>query len=205
MLTGAGTPVWNHHFALTDRKNDAEAVGYANLAVKFGFPPDVVPLPLVFALAAARAGQPAVAAEHIIRMLPPELAAPTAVRCVYSAFAAAHERPAAVAALDRLVTAAPIAVLHSSSIPMLIVGWFAQLGSLELAFDLANRSLDECAGRGSLPPNWQTLWLPELQTLRSDVRFKALAARLGYTQYWSRFGPADSQAASDSGCGLPIA
>lgn len=71
------------------------------------------------------------------------------------------------------------------------VEWLTQLGRLDLAFEIANRSIEKCADDGVRPPSWQILWLPELQPLRRDPRFRVLVARLGFEQYWQTFGPPD--------------
>jgi hypothetical protein len=74
----------------------------------------------------------------------------------------------------------------------LLVEWLTQLERLDLAFGVANRAIDACAEFGTLPPNWQTLWTPELRPLREHHSFPLLARRLRFVEYWNRFGPPDT-------------
>ena len=54
---------------------DAEAVRYADLAIQLGRSPDVAPLPIIYANAACRSGRYLEAADHMAKMLPPDVRA----------------------------------------------------------------------------------------------------------------------------------
>jgi Flp pilus assembly protein TadD len=85
---------------------DEAALGYADLAQRFGFPENTAPLPLVFAHAAQRAGRYAEAAEHVARMLSPPLRATglaATAASVYGALAMPAQRSAAVTAIGQVL------------------------------------------------------------------------------------------------------
>jgi DNA-binding winged helix-turn-helix (wHTH) protein len=178
------------HLAMTHAigGDDAAALHYADLAVKFGFPAGTAPLPLATSLAAQRAGRYTEAAEEVDRMLPPPLRATGVAALVYEALSEPDRKPHALAAIRAASEAMPDFVLCTGNLVMLFVGWSAQLGDLDLAYALAHRAIDRCAQRGALPPSWQTLWLPELEPMRQAGDFEGLARRLGFTEFWARFG-----------------
>jgi DNA-binding winged helix-turn-helix (wHTH) protein len=176
--------------------DDEAALGYADLAQRFGFPENTAPLPLVFAHAAQRAGRYAEAAEHVARMLPPPLRATglaATAASVYGALAMPAQRSAAVTAIGQVLDEAPDAIMCTGNTAMLVIGWLALLERFDLAFELAHKAIDRCRQRRALPPNWQTLWLPELAPLRRLSDFDALVSRLGFVEYWARYGPADDR------------
>jgi DNA-binding winged helix-turn-helix (wHTH) protein len=174
--------------------DDEAGLGYADLAQRFGFPENTAPLPLVYAHAALRSGRYTEAAEHVVRMLAPPLRATglaaTAAK-VYGALAMPALRPAAITAIRQVVDEAPDAIMCTGNIALLVIGWLALLERFDLAFELAHRAIDRCAQRRALPPNWQTLWLPELAPLRRHPEFARLASRLQFVRYWERCGPPD--------------
>lgn len=172
--------------------HDEEASRCAQLAVGFGFPEKTFPLPLVFANRAARLGRYSEALEYALHLLPQEVSGAEVVRLVYAAFEETRLRERAIGAVDQLLNQSLETLLPVSGMAMLFAQWLAQLDRLDLAFDVAHRSIDVCAHSGVRPPNWQTLWLPELRAFRTDGRFRELATRLGLPLYWERFGPPDN-------------
>lgn len=169
--------------------DDEEALRYADLALKFGFPEDAAPLPLVFAQAALRAREYAAAAAYVTRQLLAPLRESGVAHRVYAAITDVRARPAAVSGIQSLLEESPDLVLCTANNTMLVVTWLALVERLDLAFELAHRAIDRCQLRGALPPNWQTLWAPELEPLRRHSAFEPLARRLGFVDYWGRFGP----------------
>ena len=73
----------------------------------------------------------------------------------------------------------------------LLVNLFAMLGSLDQAYDLANRSLDASLGSGTFGSHWGALWIPEMRPFRRDPRFQRFATRLKMPDYWTQYGPPD--------------
>jgi hypothetical protein len=73
----------------------------------------------------------------------------------------------------------------------LMIQLFTQLDALDLAFQLANQSLDHFARTGTVGGAWVALWLPELRPFRRDPRFQALVTRVGLMEYWQQAGPPD--------------
>jgi len=207
LCCGASAPQLREAFALTpddprmlmnlamahcNLGDDEEALRYARLAVAFGYPQDASPLPFLFMHAAARAGQYAEAAAHGA----PLLAAAdgqSVVELVCQALADPRLRAGAVARIGELVDRSLGALADTSGLIALLVHWLAQLERPDLAFEISNRSLDVSERRSLRPPNWQSLWVPELAAFRDDAKFRRLAERLGFPRYWQTFGMPDSR------------
>jgi len=73
-----------------------------------------------------------------------------------------------------------------------ILSWYAELSALDRAYEFANATLDHFARERRVGITWSYLWLREMGEFRRDRRFEAFAARLGLTEYWTRFGPPDA-------------
>jgi DNA-binding winged helix-turn-helix (wHTH) protein len=171
--------------------HDDEAVRCARLAIGFGFPESTAPLPYVFAFHAAREGHYAEAGSYAVQLMPAEAGADDVVRHVYAAFADPGGRKQAIAMVREMLDRSLPTLASTSGLTPLLLVWLARLDRLDLAFEVANRSVDVCARRGVRSPGWQALWLPELEELRRDVRFGELAGRIGFPQYWQTLGPPD--------------
>jgi len=171
--------------------DDAEALRCARLAVSFGYPELASPLPFIFAHAAARAGRFGEAAACAVPLLA-VAGGQLVVECVYRALGDADLRAGAVGRICDLTNRSLKTLATTSGLIVMLIHWLTQLGSVDRAFEVANRSLDITAQRGVRPPNWQALWIPELSAFRTDGRFGALAARLGFPHYWETFGAPDS-------------
>jgi hypothetical protein len=91
------------------------------------------------------------------------------------------------AAVDVLTRAIDLA----QSLRHQILSWYTELGALDKAYVVANDMLDHLGRHGIVGMTWSGLWLREMRAFRRDRRFEPFAARLGLTDYWNRFGPAD--------------
>jgi TolB-like protein/tetratricopeptide (TPR) repeat protein len=65
------------------------------------------------------------------------------------------------------------------------------LGDLDLAFDIAKKSLDQDVQLGTVGTSWGFLWMPEMRPFRLDPRFQAFVTRLKLFDYWKQYGPPD--------------
>jgi len=72
-----------------------------------------------------------------------------------------------------------------------ILLWYTQIGALDGAFALMNRSLDRYARQGIVGTTWGCLWLNEMAPFRLDPRFGEVARRMHLPDYWAAFGPPD--------------
>jgi len=172
---------------------DADALKFGNLAIKLGQSPNRVPLPQVFANAAARDGHYAEAAERMIGTMPASVRAAGSddvIRRLYAALGTPAQRQTAAEALRTLVDKTRPGDLDVNTRKFMIQA-FTQLGSLDDAFNFANKSLDYFARSGTVGLSWGVLWLPETQPFRRDPRFQALVTRMGLMEFWQQNGPPD--------------
>lgn len=172
---------------------DAEALRCARLAIGFGFPEGAWPMSLVFTHAAMRAGDLRSAARHGGHLFPETLEASDVAQQVYGALGQSDFRHRAVGGICELLGRTPDELVGRGAVAMGFVEWFTLLGRIDLALEVANRSIDLGAQQGLRPPIWQTLWLPELRPLRAVRAFQSLAERLAFPSYWRRFGSPDDQ------------
>ncbi|HJS21643.1 MAG TPA: winged helix-turn-helix domain-containing protein [Steroidobacteraceae bacterium] len=168
---------------------DAEAVHYANQGVKLGYTPNLPILSIIHANAAFRAANWQEAANRMQGALPPEahLSGGTeAIRLIYAAATDSTKRPAAIDALRNL--RANAAAMNSVFLVAVSLYWYAVLGALDAAYDLADERLQRL---GIVGLTLGALWLPEMREFRQDPRFSTLADRLGLFEYWKEYGPPD--------------
>ena len=173
---------------------DAEALKYADLAIELGFPRDTGALPSVYSSAALRAKRYAEAAEIDTKRF--VLSAPEraqAIKLVYAALADPRQRPRALAALGRLYPArTPGSPADLTDIGPCLQTAYRHVGlsAVDEAYALANQCLDRMVpgalGRADSGP-----WASWLRPFRQDPRFQAFATRMGYMEYWQRYGPPD--------------
>jgi TolB-like protein/DNA-binding winged helix-turn-helix (wHTH) protein len=112
------------------------------------------------------------------------------IRQAYAALGQPAQRPAAARALRALfeeLSASQGVARYKEEFIILPV----MLGDLDLAFDAANRSLDEFARFGTVGLTWGVLWMPQMRAFRQDSRFQDLSARLKLLDYWKQYGPPD--------------
>jgi TolB-like protein len=172
---------------------DAEALKYADLAIELGASPNVTPIPQIYANAAKRHGHYAEAADRIMGNLPASLTGAggdEVIRGVYAALGDPSKIPAARNALQNLLHKLKAEDLDVNTRKDMIE-LFTQLDALDVAFDLANQSLDQFARTGTVGSNWGVLWLPEMRPFRQDARFQDFVTRLGLMEYWKQYGPPD--------------
>jgi hypothetical protein len=118
------------------------------------------------------------------------------IRLVFAGMADPAQRHLALEARIRLY---PQSARHgggklTDATPCLTSAWsYAILGTLDVAYDLANQCLDQSVpGKTLITFPWTYyLWAPELRPFRRDPRFQALAVRLGLMPYWQKYGPPD--------------
>ena len=78
-----------------------------------------------------------------------------------------------------------------------LAGWYTQVGALDEAHAILNRTLDEHV-RNDWPglvftPTY-TLgpsWFPEMRPFRRDPRFQQFVTRFKLIDYWKQYGPPD--------------
>jgi TolB-like protein len=173
---------------------NSEALRYAEIAVTLGHSRADRPLCFVHADASIAEGQYAAAAEHVINGMPDALRAANGaevVRQVFMGLADESRRDAAVAALRALTEKTGLAIMDPFTVGFVMI-WFARLGALDLAYEVANRVIDELPRAGGSRPTWVALWKPEMREFRRDPRLRALVTRLGLMAYWKRYGPPDA-------------
>jgi serine/threonine-protein kinase len=173
--------------------SDADALKYADLMIKLGLSPDVVPVPIIYANAYARSGHYSEAADRLAIMLPPKLRAAgsdTVIKDVYAALGESARRPAATASLQSLVKRVKADDLDVNT-RKVIMTLFVGLDALDSAFQFANQSLDYFARTGTFGSDWGGLWVPEMRPFRRDPRFQAFVTRMGLMDYWNKYGPPD--------------
>ena len=188
--SSVGLSAWNSILGF-----DAEAVRYANLAIQLDRSPDVAPLPLVYSNAACRSGRYLEAADHMVKVLPPEVRASGGIEVLGSIYAAVEDESRRAAAVEVLRSLRAKAEgpksMDSGLMVVLAMQWYTMLGALDHAYDVANRALDEFKRSGFVGANWGGLWLPEMRPFRRDARFQTFAAHLGLMDFWLRYGPPD--------------
>jgi adenylate cyclase len=172
---------------------DTDATRYADLAVKLGYPPEVIPIPHIYGNAAIRSGRYREAADRIVVTLPASIRAAGAdevIRRVYVAIGDPQKRLAASAELQSF-----LGKLKEDDPDVnarkFVIQVFTQLDALDLAYQFANQSLDYLARTGTVGSAWGLLWLPEMRPFRRDPRFQGFATRLGLIPYWQQYGAPD--------------
>jgi len=171
---------------------DADAIRFADLAVKMGYDPTIVPIPQVYANGAVRSGHYAEAAEHTVSSLPPTMrdaGGAEVIKLVFGALADPSKKSRARQALRDFVHKTQIRGTGVVARADFIVD-FVRLGALDDAYELASRTLDDLARSGTVG-GWPVLWMPEMRPFRQDPRFQKFAARLKLFDYWEQYGPPD--------------
>jgi len=175
--------------------SDAEALRLANRGIALGFSMKTMPLPIVLANAATRAGDPAKAAKYTTTLLSAKVLAAgggEVIDLVCGAFADPPRRKAAIDALLSLrERAGDPDAMGSPLMMVLATNWLAMLGSLDAAFEVANHGLDRLQRAGTIGGNWGGLWTQEMRPFRQDPRFQSFVTRLGLMPYWEQYGPPD--------------
>ena len=173
--------------------NDAEALRFARLAVDLGGPHRA--MHSVQSVAALRDRRYEEAADELFASMPGPVQTqldPAVLKLACSAVGDASHKPAALASLSRLDITTGEARLDVY-LQVRVVLLYTLLGTLDSAFEHANRFLDRFAESNEIGQSgmWGTLWFPEMRPFREDSRFTALATRLGLMDYWKQYGPPD--------------
>ena len=113
-----------------------------------------------------------------------------AVRLTYEALADPGQKSKAITARNRLYPSSNPTKLQDIGPCLVASTSYALLGVDDAAYELANQCLDRGTQSSSLL-NWTGWWMPELRGFRQDARFQAFATRLGWMDYWQKFGPPD--------------
>ena len=111
---------------------------------------------------------------------------------VLAAIAERDKAANAIDAIDQLIVRVGFEQL-TQTLRHQILSWYAELGALDEAYGFADRMLDLLARQGTVGVTGSGLWLREMSHFRRDPRFEPFTARMGLTEYWNRFGPADEQ------------
>jgi hypothetical protein len=169
---------------------DAEAVHYANQGASFGYTLDMPVMPIIYANAARRSGNWREAVSRMESLLPPEAyrsGGAEALRLIFAASADPSKKPEAIDALRSL--RAKSELMDSAILVTLSMTWYASLGALDAAYELAHEHLKRT---GIIGVTLGALWIPEMRDFRRDPRFLPLTERLGLIEYWKEHGPPDN-------------
>lgn len=178
---------------------DSDALRSAKVAADLGW--DVHSLSFVYEEEALRAGRYAAATSAALANLSPanpdQHRTAEVVRLVCGAMADPGHKAAALATRLRLYPAGLSQAAGGRSIPdarpCLQSGFlYAQLGELDVAYDMVNQCLDSAAPGAFIQGPLPRMWTQEMRPFRQDPRFEALAARLGLLEYWKKYGPPDA-------------
>jgi DNA-binding winged helix-turn-helix (wHTH) protein len=177
--------------ACTTLGMNTEAREYADIARRLGQPFDQAPLQDLYAELAQRCGDFARAADLTRAGLTTAMRAAGGVRCVdllFGALADDREKTQALAALHMLEAALQPNGIGQVDMKRLI-RWYTTLGAIDAAYATVNRCLDTYARIGTVGSAWGVLWGPDMESFRRHASFKALSSRLGFGDYWLRYGP----------------
>jgi TolB-like protein/Tfp pilus assembly protein PilF len=178
--------------ALLDQAQPAHK--YLALALGLGLPRSAPPVPDLLAQLALREGRRDEAAEIMVATLPPRLAADGGGDTVRQLYAALHRGVTGgvvVDAVDALRARALPAEMTQMMRRRLMV-WYTGIGAVDQAFELINESLDLFARSGTIGTAWAYLWMREMLPFRNDARFQSLCRRMGFFDYWNKYGAPDN-------------
>jgi TolB-like protein len=174
---------------------DSRAVHHVEIAASLGWHEHTPASAMVLSQAARRAGRYAEAAEHMLRMLPPDMpvpGVPELIRLIFKGMEEPGIRGQVLKAMRALFTAHRRAMLDTRSLPMLLTYCATLLGDLDLAYDIGTGKVEDFERTGVTGVfDLAQLWLPEQRGLRQDQRFHGLVSRLGLVEYWREYGPPD--------------
>jgi TolB-like protein len=170
-----------------------ESARYTQIAIDLGVREDQLPVPIFRSELARHSGQYGAAAEFLLPGLPQELRAHGSeelVRLVYAALGDRGRVPQALVALRALRKHRELASLQNWPMIMFTVVWYAWLGALDDAYQVAQEIARNFRRTGILNVlNLSPLWMPELLAFRRDERFQDFAGELGLMDYWRERGP----------------
>jgi TolB-like protein len=170
--------------------HNVEALKYADAAVALGIDASGRRIKQSYADLAWTAGRYAEAANYMVDALPERVrnvGGADTVRLVFAAMGDSSKKPAAIAALQKLL---PTLKPEEWVVQVWAMGWFTQLGAIDQSYAVAEQLRKQFADHA--PRNaWSWLWSPQLRMFRQDRRFQSFATRLGLMAYWQKYGPPD--------------
>jgi TolB-like protein len=172
----------------------SEALQWVRQAIADGMPETVGPVSDCLAHLAQREQRYQEAVGHMMNALSPAWRAAGAVEATtlfYSVLAQRSGRDRAAAALRKLEEGLRTEDFGQINSKRLIM-WYTTLGSLDFAYEAADRALERFALSRTVGAAWGILWLEEMRSFRRDARFQAFVERLGLLDYWNQYGPPDN-------------
>ena len=179
--------------------DDAEALRWIESAIANGVPRGIGPVVDMTEQIARRQGRYADALRCIGDALSPPLrvaGGAAAIKAFYAALSDGSCAPHAIRTLQSWESNLQIQDLDLRTAQRLM-RWYTLLGSVDLAYNTAFRTLDRCALGGTVGVAWGLLWMTEMRPFRHDVRFQSFVERLGLIEYWERYGPPDGSELRD--------
>lgn len=171
-----------------------EAMDYSQRSLNLGMSPGIPVFSIMRARAALDDGRTQEAATQAVQALTPSLrdsGGADAVRLVFAALADSSKKGAAIQALRELRSSAP-EMQSSGTMLLLSISWFASLGALDSAYEVADQRIAGLARSGTTGAAWGPIWVPEMLPFRQDPRFQAFTERLRLMEYWKQYGPPDN-------------
>jgi hypothetical protein len=171
---------------------------WIDTAVANGYPRTLRSVSEARALLALREKRYADAAQELLKTMTPASRAAGgfgAIQLFYAALAEPSNVPAAIAHLQEWLH--KLGTHLDRMTAQRSIMWFALLGAVDAAHDLADRTLERWETSGVLGCGWGVLWIAEMNAFRSDVRFRSFVSRLGLDEYWLQYGPPDAYTLRD--------
>lgn len=171
-----------------------DACKWINLAVANGYPRSLAAVREARAQVAMHEGRFDEAAQELTETLSPVSRQAGGFEAIQSFFRAQSDpsrNDRAIAALHAWEAKLPPEALDPSAAHRLIV-WFTMLGAIDVAHDVAQRTIDRLAAHGTIGNGWGILWTRPMHAFRESPRFQNLLSRLGLFSYWRQYGPPDN-------------
>lgn len=172
----------------------AEAGKWIDLAVANGYPRTLSAVREARAQLAMREGRFAEAAQELTETLSSASRETGGFEAIQSFFRAQSDQSHSAEAITALQ--AWEATLQAQDLDLCtaqrLIAWFTQLGAIETAHDVAQRTVDRLEPHGTIGTGWGVLWSREMQAFRDGARFQQLISRLRLVGYWRQYGPPDN-------------
>jgi hypothetical protein len=172
----------------------AEAGQWIDLAIANGYPRTLCIVREARSQLAMRDGRFVEAAQELTETLScaaREAGGFEAIQSFFQAQADHSQRARAITALQAWDETLQSLELDLCAAQRLMV-WFTALGAIDIAHDVAQRTVDRLAACGTIGSGWGVLWAKEMQPFRDAARFQQLISRLALTNYWRQYGPPDN-------------
>ena len=181
-----GLTVMNLGFAQSALGHDQDADKSARLAIELKMAPPLAAT--IYRNSALHQGRYADVAKYVAATMPDNVRSAGGLEVTelaYEALSDPQKKPAALRALRASERRLGALVTGNQ-----LISIYTQLGAIDDAYASVNRFLDASKASGVVGDIWD-LWGPEMAPFRLDPRFQALAARLGFMDYWQQYGPPD--------------